>query len=140
MAPDISLEFPFVYTEVESLGELFYPIIQVRLKTIFGWKEFDFLVDTGADVTTLPETAASFLPVDLKKLKQTTTYGVGGISISTYSLILPIKIGRYEFKIHASIIKDKNTPFLLGRKDVFDRKFSLIVDSKENKTILRLNS
>lgn len=139
MVPDTSLEFPFAYTRVKSLGLLFYPIIQVSLKTVFDWKEFDFLVDTGADLTTLPVGAASFLGVDLKKLKRSKTQGVGGIWVSTWDLLIPIRIGEEELKIHASITKDDQTPFLLGRKDIFERKFSLIIDAKRKMTILRKN-
>jgi len=50
----MSLEFPFEYADIEGLGRLFYPIIKANLKTINGWQEFEFLVDTGADITTVP--------------------------------------------------------------------------------------
>ena len=139
MEPDTSLEFPFAYTKVESLGLLFYPIVQVSLKTIFGWREFDFLVDTGADLTTLPFSTASFLGVDFKKLKKSKTQGVGGIFVPTWDLEIPIKIGQEELKIRASITQDKSTPFLLGRKDIFEEKFSLVLDSKRRVTVLRRN-
>jgi len=139
MEPDISLEFPFAYAKVESLGLLFYPIVQVSLKTTFGWKEFDFLVDTGADLTTLPFSSVSFLGVDFKKLRKSKTQGVGGIFVPTWDLEIPIKIGQEELKIRASITQDKSTPFLLGRKDIFEKKFSLILDSKRKITILRRN-
>lgn len=139
MAPDTSLEFPFAYVKVKSLGLLFYPLVQVGLKTVFGWKEFDFLVDTGADLTTLPITAASFLGVDVKKLKKGKTQGVGGIFVPTWDLVIPIKIGQEELKIHASITEDKKNPFLLGRKDIFEEKFTLILDSQRKVTVLRRN-
>lgn len=139
MAGDTFLEFPFAYAKVEFLGQLFYPLVQVSLKTIFGWKEFDFLVDSGADLTTLPFTTATFLGVNLKKLKKSKTQAVGGFFVPTWDLIIPIKIGKEELEIHASITKDKKTPFLLGRKDVFEEKFSLILDSRRKMTILRKN-
>lgn len=140
MAPGTSLEFPFAYAKVEFLGLLFYPIIQISLKTILGWREFDFLVDTGADLTTLPFTAASFLGVDVKKLRKSRTQGVGGIFVPTWDLKIPIKIGEEKLKIHASITEDKETPFLLGRKDIFEKKFTLILDSKRKMTVLKHNS
>ena len=69
----MSLIFPFVYAEVESLGELFYPFVRVNLKTIYGWQEFDFLVDTGADVTTLPKAMLSVLGINGRSLKKQKT-------------------------------------------------------------------
>lgn len=140
MEQDTSLEFPFAYANVESLGRLFYPIVQLKLKTIFGWKEFDFLVDTGADLTTLPFTAASFLGINLSRLKQSKTLGVGGIFVPTFDITIPIKIGSFQLKIRASITKDKSTPFLLGRKDILEEEFSLLLDSQNKLTILKKNN
>ena len=56
----MSLEFPFEYATIAGVGRLFYPIVYIELKTAFGWQEFAFLVDTGADITTVP---AHILPV-----------------------------------------------------------------------------
>lgn len=137
----MSLIFPFVYSEVNSLGQLFYPFVRASLKTIYGWQEFDFLVDTGADVTTLPKHVLSVLDVDSKSFKKQKTQGVGGIWVETFETILPIKIGEEEFKIRASITntKEERLPLLLGRKDIFENRFSLIVDSKQKVTILKRN-
>ena len=53
---------------------------------------------------------------------------------------------RYVFKIslfviHASITNTEEVglPFLLGRKDVFDKRYSLEIDSKSKMTILKRN-
>lgn len=137
----MSLVFPFVYADVEALGILFYPFVRASLKTIFGWQEFDFLVDTGADVTTLPKSLLPILGIKTRNLKKTKTQGVGGIWVKTFELKLPIKIGPDEFHIHASITntQDEGSPFLLGRKDIFDDRFSLELDSKKKVTILKTN-
>lgn len=137
----MSLQFPFVYAEVESLGTLFYPFVTLAVKTIYGWQEFDFLVDTGADVTTLPKTILPVLGIDGKSLEKQKTQGVGGIWVGTFELKVPIRIGKDQLLIHASVTntKDKGLPFLLGRKDIFDKKFSLEIDSKNKVTILKRN-
>lgn len=135
----MSLEFPLYFVKVEDLGVLFYPIIRIKLKTIFGWKTYNFLVDTGADVTTVPYPIALTLGVDVKKLPQAQTQGVGGISVATYRSSIAIMVGPDVFPITVSITKDNSTPPLLGKKDIFDRRYSLIVDSKNSKTILRKN-
>lgn len=140
MVPAMFLEFPFAYAKVEKIGTLFYPIIQLELKTIFGWRQFDFLVDTGADLTTLPATAITFLGIGSKDLKQSKTQGVGGIFIQTWDINLPVKIGHRELLIRASVTKDKTTPFLLGRKDIFEEKFNLLLDSRRKLTVLMENN
>lgn len=138
----MSLIFPFVYTEVESLGQLFYPFVRVSIKTIYNWQEFDFLVDTGADVTTLPKTILPVLNIDQKPLKRQKTQGVGGIWVETFEITLPVMIGSDEFLIHASIVntEEEGLPFLLGRKDIFEKRFNLEIDSKNKVTILKKNS
>lgn len=138
----MSLIFPFVYAEVESLGKLFYPFVRVSLKTIYNWQEFDFLVDTGADVTTLPKTILPVFNINEKSLKRQKTQGVGGIWVETFEITLPIRIDSDEFLIHASITntEEESLPFLLGRKDIFEKRFSLEIDSKRKLTMLKKNA
>lgn len=141
MEHNMSLVFPFEYAEVETLGKLFYPFVRVSLKTIYDWQEFDFLVDTGADVTTLPKTMISVLGINAKKLKKQKTQGVGGIWVETFSTIQPIRIGKEEFPIHVSITntEEEGLPFLLGKKDIFEKRFSLTIDSREKLIVLKKN-
>lgn len=133
------LKFPFAYANVERFGPLFYPIVTIEIKTVFGWKKFDFLVDTGADVTTLPSTILSFLDVNPKSLPKHKTIGVGGISVVTNDTIVLLRIGEKELQVNASITADSATPFLLGRRDIFEEKFSLYINSKLKQTELELN-
>ncbi len=137
----MSLEFPFEYADIEGLGRLFYPMVRLPIKTIVGWREFKFLVDTGADVTTLPLEALSLMGMDFRKLPVSHTLGVGGYSVKTYEFKLPLKIGYEEIEVHASAVEDegKTLPILLGRKDVFESTFSLELDSRRQMTIISNN-
>lgn len=135
----MSLEFPFIYARVSGLGVLFYPVVRLQLKTIVGWKEIEFLVDTGADLTTLPQTILPLLGLDTEKLDQGEIRGVGDTSVPVHRLNLPLRLGDTKIFADCWITKDRTTPFLLGRKDIFGEKFSLIVDSKRKVTILRKN-
>lgn len=128
----MSLKFPFEYAEIEGLGRLFYPVVKLDLKTIYGWKEFDFLVDTGADVTTIPLQLLSVLGIRQERLKASETLGIGGIKVKTWEFKFPIKIGNSELEIMATAVDSKKNsmPLLLGRKDVFEERFNLFLDSK----------
>lgn len=138
----MSLVFPFVYADVESFGKLFYPFVRVSLKTIYGWQEFDFLVDTGADVTTLPKAMLPVVGVNKNTLKKQKTQGIGGVLVETLKTKLPIRIGDDEFLIHVSITntEEESLPLLLGKKDIFEKRFSLMIDSKNKVTILKKNT
>ena len=137
----MSFEFPFEYADVESLGTLFYPMVHVELQTTSGWKPFEFLVDTGADMTTVPVSLLPILGVTLNDLIQTKTFGVGGIAVKTWNFKLPIRLGTSVLKIQANAVetKENGVPFLLGRKDVFESRYSLLIDSKRKMTVINLN-
>ena len=136
------LEFPFEYAEIEGLGRLFYPIVKVQLKTIIGWREFGFLVDTGADVTTIPSHVLPVLGIKKNQLSTSTTLGVGGISVNIWEFQTLIRFATSEVLIHCSAVetKDDSIPLLLGRKDIFEKKFNLLLDSRRKITVISQNS
>lgn len=137
----ISLEFPFDYGLVEGIGRLFYPVVRLQVKSILGWQDLEFLVDTGADITTIPDILLPAFGIDKKNLKVSNTYGVGGFCVKTWDIQLEIKIGNDVLKIKSSAVETKNkfSPLLLGRKDIFEEKFSLLLDSKKKKTVIYKN-
>ena len=45
----------------------------------------------------------------------------------------------YKLNIHASITAGNTTPPLLGKKDILDRRYNLIIDSVKKVTILKRN-
>lgn len=140
--PNTSLEFPFEYADIKGLGRLFYPIIKTELKTVNGWREFEFLVDTGADVTTVPSHLLPVLGLKKSQLSTSTTLGVGGLSVKTWEFQIPIKLAKKELLIHCSAVKTESDsmPLLLGRKDIFEEKFNLLLDSKRKVTVISANS
>lgn len=139
MAKGMLFAFPFEYVQVEGLGLLFYPIIQLEVKTVFGWKKLDFLVDTGADVTTLPATILPLLGLVLKKLPKNSTFGVGGIEVAVRETTIFLKLGADKFTVKTAITEGDGNTFLLGKKDVFEKRFSLVLDSKRKVTVLKKN-
>ncbi len=135
-------EFPFEYADVAGLGRLFYPIVTAYLKTIDGWREFEFLVDTGADVTTVPSHILPVLGLQKDHLVVSKTLGVGGISIKTWEFQTLVKIGRKELLIRCNAVDSRydSMPLLLGRKDIFEEQFNLVLDSQRKLTVLSDNS
>lgn len=135
------LEFPFEYATIPELGKLFYPIVHVELRTVIGWEKFEFLVDTGADITTVPTHLLPVLGLTKSKLRVRNTLGVGGISVKTWEFKLLIKLGQRKLSILASAVESKNDsmPLLLGRKDIFEDKYNLLLDSKKKVTQISAN-
>lgn len=131
-----SFEFNYRYFNIPQLGKIFSPLITLSLKTVDkGLVDFEFIVDTGADLTTLPFYMADRLGLKLEKAQRSQSLGIGGFLLDTWIVRIPIYIQRSEFTIRASITKDNQTPFLLGRIDLLDKIFSWNFDSKVKKII-----
>lgn len=132
------IAFDWEYELVYGLGNIFRPYVPIQLKTKeAGWKHFDFIVDTGADITMLPYYMAEILGVDLEKAQQDEFTGIGGHKVNSWKTTIQIKIVNWEFKIRAAFTSDNLTPLLLGRVGTLDRKFSWIFDHKRKKIIFR---
>lgn len=138
----MSLEFPFEYAYIEGLGKLFYPIVKAKLKTINGWREFEFLIDTGADITTVPSHLLPVLGIELSKLAQNKTLGVGGFTVKTWDFQTYLQLGDREIQIQCSAVVSRHDsmPLLLGRKDIFEAKFNLFLDSRRKVTVISGNN
>lgn len=127
--PEVHITFPFRYAPVSSLGKIFLPLIPVSIKSVTGWKEFEFLVDTGADLTMLPNSTLKLLGKSEKDCKKSTAEGIGGKIITTWETEIWLKIANRQLKVRCAITADDRTPFLLGRVDLLDDVFSLHIDS-----------
>lgn len=128
--------FRYRYVDFPILGRIFFPLITLGLKTIDkGVIDFEFIVDTGADLTTLPFFMGERLGLNLAKAQKSQSQGIGGFLLDIWIVKIPIFIQNSEFKIRASITKDNQTPFLLGRIDLLDKIFSWNFDSKLKRII-----
>lgn len=130
-----NLIFPYRYIDVPSLGRIFYPLITITLKTIDkGFVDFEFIVDTGADLTTIPYYMADRVGINLKDAVKSQSQGIGGFIINTWIARLTLYIKGQAFPVRASVTEDNKTPFLLGRVDLLDTLLTWNFDSS-SKTI-----
>lgn len=133
--------FPFTYEKIERLGEVFLPLVEVKIwfpkRKI--WLEFQFIVDTGATATILPSFIAEELGLNLKNLPQVQMRGVEGTGVRSWLGEVKMRIGNQQFLARCFFINSPQTPFLLGRADVMDKLFSLLLDSKENQIVFIKN-
>lgn len=133
----VSIEFPFLYFEVRGLGRIFRPVVPVSLKTVEGWRVFNFLVDTGSDLMVLPHRFVDILGVDDFDCQRGEAEGLGGHRSKTLEAKIPVRIKDYETTIRVSIVEDNETPLLLGRVGLLDDQFSWIFDAEEKKIIFK---
>lgn len=128
----MSISFPYALKEIEE-GTIPSPIATLPVKTVFGRQNFDFLVDSGADTTTLPLIWASLFGFKKENSKRTWIGGVEGRKIAGYPSRIEIGFNKKFIKIRCLFVESNIIP-LLGRLDVWNN-FSILFDNKIKETV-----
>ncbi|MFH1563234.1 MAG: retropepsin-like aspartic protease [Nitrospirota bacterium] len=112
------------------------PIILLTLISDTASLEEHLLVDSGADITLIPEKVGKELGFALKEDEEIDS--LGGVSGSTPIVYrqLKLRIGKFEFDAPVAWALEEGIPFLLGREVVFD-KFDIEFKQAERKVIFR---
>ena len=127
-------EYPFGKKR-NAFGVIAEPIIRIPVLTRYGYQNFDFLVDTGADVSILPVSVAEDLDISLDDCPEIKLRGIGENAVTAYIGKMTVKILAVPVAITCAF-SEKGILFLLGRKDIFSR-FSILFDNARN--VVRFN-
>lgn len=126
------LKFPYRYKKIDS-DQLVDPLVDLLVETSLGWVEMEFLVDSGADATSLPLSLAEELGISFARRKKVTMGGVEGKGVVAYPGEVKIRIAEEEIKVRCFFIESEIMP-LLGRMDIFDQ-FNLIFDNRNQEIV-----
>ncbi|MCE7898095.1 MAG: hypothetical protein DPW11_01595 [bacterium] len=129
----IEFKVPYKNTLYENFGFVQEPKVTMPLKTLEGYVDTTFLLDSGAVVSTLPLQAAHDTGVDLAKAKRITLQGFSGVPAFAYMDKIIIQIGGVDFEFPATFTESNATTYILGRKGLFD-DFTINFDH-ENRAI-----
>lgn len=130
----MSITFPYERKLIDE-GEIIDPRITLEVKTSLGFLAIKFLVDSGADVTTLPLIPYGEIFNFQKKPKEKVKIGgIEGKGVNAYPFSLLIRLANYKFHLRSYFIESKIDP-LLGRLDFWDL-FSICFDNKSLKTLI----
>lgn len=120
------LKFPYQYKTIE-FGQIPDPFIEMGVATKAGWQQIGFLVDSGADATTLPLFLAEIWEVKFDKRRYTMMGGVEGQGVKAYPSQIKVRLGKEELTIRCYFIDSEIAP-LLGRVDFWDQ-YNLVFDN-----------
>lgn len=123
------LTIPYQQTLYKHFGNAINPQVKLPVKTITGYKEMEFLIDSGAVVSALPKTLAEDLGVELTELPRITIEGFAGQKTFAYQGEFVIKIGREEVPIPVVFSENPQANNILGRIGFFDQ-FNITFDAK----------
>ncbi len=105
------------------------PVVSIPVLTGCGYQMFDFLVDTGADCSVMPKCVARDINIDLSTLPKMHFCGIEGGNITAYLAKITVKITKNPVEITCALSSNEQSPFILGRKDIFS-KFNILFDNK----------
>ena len=138
----MAISFKYKVNPFKKDAKIKTPCIPITLRGNNGTPiDVIALLDSGADISAIPQGLAEFLNLDLNGEKDKAE-GVGGeVDVINTKLNVQLKKGHedYNFNIPVQVIlgKDKIPP-LLGRNSFFD-KFIISFDNKKEKVTLKRN-
>ena len=129
------MEFPYQKEYSKLFGEILRPLIEFEIKTNIGWIAAMGYLDSGADITLLPLSFVKVLGIKIEDEEVKEIRGIGDSVVSVIIKEVEIKIGDVKFKANVGIALLEEVPYLIGRKDIFN-KFRIIFEECNEKIIL----
>jgi predicted aspartyl protease len=88
------------------------------------------MLDTGADISSLPISAAEKLGIDLSKCPKEVMIGYEGTEVSVYRSEIRLKFNKKVVQVPCVFTPIEHVPILLGRAGILD-KFTVTLDGKK---------
>lgn len=131
-------EFPYQSVLWRDFGEVFEPIVKIPLYyPNKGFQKEEFLLDSGAVVSSLTREKASELGFSLAKLPRSTFAGFGGTTSFAYKASIKILLGDKEITIPVVFTESAGTKSILGRSGFFEN-YSVYFNSKSDKIEIKI--
>lgn len=130
---ELTFEAPLISKVDLNFGFLQEPRVSLPLKSRNGYMETQFLIDSGAVVSTLPMKSAKDLGLNLEKARRITLQGFAGMPAFAYVDTITVKIGDKDYSFPATFSEANTSQYILGRKGLFD-DFTITFDP-ENKVM-----
>lgn len=134
-ADGVILTIPYQQTLYKHFGNAINPQVKIPVKTITGYKNVEFLIDSGAVVSALPKTMAEDLGVNLSELPRITIEGFAGQKTFAYRGEFVLMIGNEEVVIPVVFSENPQASNILGRIGFFDQ-FNILFDAEDQSIII----
>lgn len=135
---EIVLESSYQKSLWENYGEVFEPIIEIPIYyPEKGFQKEQFLLDSGALVSSLPREKAETLGFSLAMLPRSTFKGFGNTTTFAYRANLKALLGNDEVNLPVVFTETAGTKSILGRTGFFEN-YSIYFDSKAQKIQIKI--
>lgn len=115
-------------------GDEIRPIVEIDIENI---GIILCILDSGADITTMPVAIAEKAGIDVKKRGQKSSSECAhGHQSESYEVAMKTRILGEDFYLLVNFVKDGKEPALLGRKGFFD-KFEITFNESDREFMLK---
>jgi hypothetical protein len=111
--------FPYQKEDSVLFGVTYRPVVDFEVKTRFGWIPVLAYADSGADITLLPSSFLYFLNAKFTEEEVKEIGGVGGGRVPVIVREVELRMCEEVIRVKVAIALIKDTPYLLGREDIF---------------------
>lgn len=132
----ILVSVPMEDVNWKDIGSVFEPIIEVPIKTDSGYQKWDFLIDSGAVISSLPREWAEKTGKNIDMMKRSTFKGFGGVTSFAYQGEMTVLLGEEEVDLPVVFTEASSTKSLLGRSGFF-QNYSVYFNHKDKMIEIR---
>jgi len=125
--PTIILRIPLGVRDWSDIGAVLEPVFQVPVQTLQGFEKTEFIVDSGAVISSLPKDWAEKTGKDLAFAKRISFKGFGNTLSFAYQSQVTVQLGNETVDLPLVFTEAEGTRALLGRKGFFDA-YSIFFD------------
>ncbi|KKT36063.1 MAG: hypothetical protein UW22_C0045G0013 [Candidatus Gottesmanbacteria bacterium GW2011_GWB1_44_11c] len=125
--PSLVLRIPLGVRQWTDIGSVMEPVLQIPVKTLLGFENTEFVLDSGAVISSLPRNWAEKIGKDLAYAKRISFKGFGNTLSFAYQSDMTVRLGTENVDLPVVFTESEGTRALLGRKGVFDQ-YSIVFD------------
>jgi hypothetical protein len=129
------MEFTFEKSYIPGLGQIFKPILRVKITGPSRSVEALMLLDSGADISFIPYSIGEAIGLEIDFAKRSEVRGIGEGSVPYILANITLSIGDIEIPVRIGWALIEEVPLLLGRLDIF-QQLSIEFREFENKIIV----
>jgi hypothetical protein len=118
--PTVLLRIPIKEKIWADIGAVVEPTVTFSVKTITGYEKNEFILDSGAVISSLSREWAEKIGIDLAYAKRVTFKGFGNTTSFAYQSTVTIMFGDQTITLPMVFTESTGTRSLIGRKGFFD--------------------
>lgn len=130
LEPTVLLRVPVTEKIWADIGPVIEPTISLDVQTQKGFEKNDFILDSGAVISSLPREWADKVGTDLAYAKRVTFKGFGNTTSFAYQSTVGVRLNDNVITLPVVFTESEGTRSLIGRKGFFD-SYTIAFDHRD---------